>query len=270
MWAPAWLKQFQYWAGEKVLLDPHIVPKLNVVRAELGLPPRRKTTRWWHSPQCILGLFPEWYAPRQPDWPANVHLTQFPLWNERSDEPLSRAVAEFLAAGEPPIAFTPGSGNMFGTEFFRAAADACVSLDRRGMLFTRFSQQIPASLPPNVRHFEYAPFQQVLPRCCAISHHGGIGTTAQAMAAGIPQLIMPLSHDQPDNAHRVRRLHVGDLLAPANYRGPAVTEKLRTLLDDPAVTQACAEVQARYAGVDPYAQACDVLESMIGQDQRLS
>ncbi len=266
--APTWVKKTQYWIGETFFLDPNIMPQLNLVRRELGLKSVRKITSWWHSPQCILGLFPEWYAPPQPDWPGQVQLTQFPLWNERTDEPLPAQVEEFLDAGDPPVVFTPGSANMFGRQFFVAAADACRKLNRRGMLFSRFADHIPGSLPPNVRHFEYAPFRQLLTRCSAISHHGGIGTTAQAMEAGIPQLIMPLSHDQPDNAHRIRRLGIGDWLQPKKYQGPAVAAKLQELLSDPGVAQSCKLVKQRFAKIsDPYAAACNVMESMIGSDR---
>ena len=134
------------------------------------------------------------------------------------------------------------------------------------MLFTRFTDQGPSGLTANVRHFEYAPFRQVLPRCSAVSHHGGIGTTAQALAAGVPQLIMPLSHDQPDNAHRVQKLGVGDFLPPAEYRGPAVADKLRSLIDNEGVSAACDKVARRFNGVNPFWQACQVMESMFGRD----
>ena len=68
-------------AVDRFLLDPVLAPETNAFRGELGLPPvRRLWDRWFQSPQLILGLFPEWFAPPQPDWPPNVHMTGFPLW----------------------------------------------------------------------------------------------------------------------------------------------------------------------------------------------
>jgi UDP:flavonoid glycosyltransferase YjiC (YdhE family) len=265
--APRWLKRLQYWIGERFVLDPNVMPQLNEVRRELQLPAIRQLTRWWHSPQCILGLFPEWYAPPQPDWPVQVQLTNFPMWNERRNEPLPDDVKAFLGDGEPPIAFTPGSGNMFGRQFFAAAAAACQQLGRRGMLFSKFTEHIPANLPAGVQHFRYAPFQTVLPHCCGISHHGGIGTTAQAMEAGIPQLIMPLSHDQPDNARRIQRLGIGDWLPPKKYKPAAVAKKLGKLLAEPQVAASCAAVKQRLTAIqEPYAVPCSVIETLIGRD----
>ena len=113
------------------------------------------------------------------------------------------------AAGEPPIVFTPGSAMYHGQDFFRASVEACKQLNRRGILLTRHAEQIPADLPATIRHFSYAPFSLLLPRAAALVHHGGIGTSAQAMAAGCRQLITPFAHDQFDNADRLRRLGEG-------------------------------------------------------------
>jgi UDP:flavonoid glycosyltransferase YjiC (YdhE family) len=55
---------------------------------------------------------------------------------------------------------------------------------QRGILLTQFPEQLPATLPNGVRHFNYVPFSRVLPCAAAFVHHGGIGTTAQALAAG--------------------------------------------------------------------------------------
>ena len=97
---------------------------------------------------------------------------------------------------------TVGDAIMHGTAFFRAAAAACGLLRERGLLLTKYPHQIPADLPPGVRHVAFAPFRQLLPRCAAIVHHGGIGTTAAALTAATPQLVLPLAWDQPDNARR--------------------------------------------------------------------
>ena len=57
-------------------------------------------------------------------------------------------------------------------------------------------------LPKGVVAFDYAPFSLLFPRAAAIVHHGGIGTTGQAMRSGRPSLVMPCAWDQPDNAER--------------------------------------------------------------------
>jgi rhamnosyltransferase subunit B len=210
-------------AVDRLLIDRLLAGETNAFRAELGLPPvRRLWDRWLHSPQLVRGLFPEWYAPPQPDWPPNVHLTGFPLWDESVHRPPSPELEEFLAAGEPPVIFTAGSAMAQGRDFFRVSAEVCRASGRRGLFLTQFPEQLPQPLPDGVRHFDYVPFSAVLPRAAAFVHHGGIGTTAQALAAGVPQLVVPLAHDQPDNAVRVRRLGVGDFLLPKAYKAATV------------------------------------------------
>lgn len=257
---PSWGRSWIFRLGEWLVIDRISKPETDRFRRELGLPPLNRLTDWWHSPEMVVGLFPDWFAAPQPDWPRQITLTHFPLWDERGLTAVPVELEQFLAAGDPPIAFTPGSAMQFGQEFFSAAAEACRILGRRGMLLSRFTDHIPESLPEQVRHFTYAPFSQILPRCAAIVHHGGIGTTAQGLAAGIPQLIMPLAHDQPDNAARLRRFGVGDWLLPARFRGPALAERLQRLLTSPEVRAACQAYAARFVGRDGPAEASDAIE----------
>jgi rhamnosyltransferase subunit B len=262
-WYPRFLKRFLFWLGDTLLIDRALAPGLNDYRQQLGLPPvRRILTHWWHSPQRILALFPSWYAAPQPDWPPQTRLVGFPLYDERGVEELPAELGDFLAAGSPPLVFTPGSANVQGQDFFRAAVDACERLGRRGLLLTRFPEQLPAPLPPAVRHFAFIPFSQVLPQAAALVHHGGIGTSAQALAAGVPQVVMPLAHDQFDNAERLRRLGVSRTLLPRRFRGPALAQTLDELLSAPETAIRCKEVARRFDGIDAISAACREIEAL--------
>ncbi len=178
---PRWFRRAQYSLADKYL-DRLIGPELNKFRSELGLTPESGFFReWYFSPQLVLGLFPEWFAAAQPDWPANTHLTGFPLWDQAMTMPMPDDAAEFLATGEPPIVFAPGSAMTEGEEFFEAAVQACQQLGRRGMLLTKYTDQLPKRLPSGVQHFSFVPFSQLLPRAAALVHHGGIGTSAHSL-----------------------------------------------------------------------------------------
>jgi UDP:flavonoid glycosyltransferase YjiC (YdhE family) len=133
--------------------------------------------------------------------------------------------------------------------FFRAAVAACESLGARGLLLTKYRHQLPARLPPGVRHCAYAPFRQLLPLCGAIVHHGGIGTTAAALAAGIPQLILPMAWDQPDNAHRVRQLGVGASLGPRQRTAAHLAAALARLMT-PETRARCRAIADRIGEAD--------------------
>jgi UDP:flavonoid glycosyltransferase YjiC (YdhE family) len=192
-------------------------------------------------------------------------LTRFPLYDEDAVRPPDPALERFLAAGEAPILFTPGSANMWAREFFAAALDACRRLGRRAVFATHFPEQLPADLPDSVACFDYIPFSRLFPRCAAVVHHGGIGTTSQALAAGVPQLVMPMAHDQPDQAQRLAAFGVGDSLPPARFRGPAVAEKLGALLASPAVASACAELRRKMEQQMPPEAVAKILIGRLGK-----
>jgi UDP:flavonoid glycosyltransferase YjiC (YdhE family) len=126
-----------------------------------------------------------------------------------------------------------------GAEFFVTALAACRRAGIRALFATKFPATLPA-LPPEILPVTYAPFSTLLPRCAAIVHHGGIGTTSQALAAGIPQLIRPFSHDQPDNAARVRRLGVGECLWPRDFTVENLAAALADSLGDEDRRKKCA------------------------------
>ena len=262
-WMPKALKRSAYWLVDNLVVDPAVGPAVNKLRKDVGLAPVRGIMKdWWHSPQMSIGLFPAWFAPPQPDWPPSLRLTGFPLYDERGAVDVSPGLEEFLRGGESPIVFTPGSAMRHGRPFFEAAIDACQQLGRRGVLLTRFAEQLPPTLPDSVRHYDFVPLTQLLPRAAALVCHGSIGTIAQALAAGVPQLVMPLSHDQPDNAWRSKNLGVGESIKPSRFHGSAVAIKLRVLLESEAIRQKCRSVAAQFQGVDSLSQTCHLIESL--------
>lgn len=257
---PVPLRRWIFRLADLKVVDPLLAPAVNTFRSQFGLKPVSRVIEWWHSPERVLGLFPDWFAPPQADWPPQVELVGFPLYDEQEFHDLPVEVARFLEEGEPPILFTPGSAMRHGQGFFETAVEACRRLGRRGILVTRFSEQVPASLPATVRHVAYVPFSMLFPRCAAVVHHGGIGTTAQALAAGVPQVVMPLAHDQPDNARRLERLGVGRTLLPNRFRAPALARLLRTLLDSGQVASRCRTLAGRLEERDSIERACRGIE----------
>jgi rhamnosyltransferase subunit B len=261
-WAPLAVKKLALRAMS-ASVDALIAPALNNFRAEVGLGPVRDVLiNYWHSPRRVIALFPEWFCPPQPDWPAQTRLAGFPLYDEPDLSPIDSELEAFLRAGEPPIAFTPGSAMWQAHGFFAESADACRRLGRRGLLLTRHRDHLPTTLPPSVIHVHYAPFSQLLPRCAAFVHHGGIGSSAQALASGVRQLVTPFTHDQPDNAARLKRLGVANVLPPTNYTSDLIAARLRRLLESPDVGRCCRLAKSRFAGVDAIGAACDLIEHL--------
>jgi UDP:flavonoid glycosyltransferase YjiC (YdhE family) len=270
LFSPRWLrvpgKRLLDWLLDVLLLDPVMGREINALRTSLGLPRvRRPMYRWLHSPQLVLGLFPEWFAAPQPDWPPQTRLTGFPLYDDPARQEIPKEVEAFLAAGTPPIVFTPGSAMKHGRQFFAESVTACRLLGRRGLLLTRFPEQIPDNLPEGVCHFDYLPLSQVLPRAAALVSHGGIGTVSQALAAGIPQLVMPMAFDQFPNAARLVRLGVARSLPAKAYRGQAVALALADLLTSGDVRNQCQAIARRFQSSEPLEKACLAIEELAGQ-----
>ncbi len=243
---PRWLQRVFWRAVDRFAIDPLIAPALNAWRTELGLAPVSRVFQdWMHSPRRVLGLFPEWFAAPQRDWPPQVRLSGFILDEGAGGRGLDPVVEAFLQAGSPPVVFTPGSANRQAGAFLHAAVEASTRLGVRAILVTPYAEQVPSDLPGDVRHVPYAPFHQLFPRAAAVVHHGGIGTCAQGFAAGVPQLLMPMGFDQPDNAARVARLGAGGWLAPRRFIPDRVARALERLLTDAAVLEACRGLRDR-------------------------
>ena len=177
---------------------------------------------------------------------------------------MSDDVATFLANGSPPIVFTPGSANMHGRKFFEAAVQACGQLNRRAVLLTDFPEQVPTNLPDTVAHFRYVPLDLLLVHASAFVHHGGIGSSSQAMLAGIPQLLMPLAHDQFDNAERIQKLGIGDTIPMRRFTGPRLARVLQRLLESNDVAASCREVASRMTERDGLRRSADAFERLCG------
>ncbi|MBO0698183.1 MAG: glycosyltransferase family 1 protein [Zavarzinella sp.] len=262
-WLRVPLKRLLDWLADVLLLNPTFGHEVNALRTDLGLPAvRRPFHRWTHSPQRVLGLFPDWFAPPQPDWPVQTRLTGFPLYDDPGREGLPKEAEHFLAGGDPPVVFSPGSVMKHGREFFTESVTACRLLGRRGLLLTRFDEQVPGGLPEGVRHFHYLPFSQVLPRAAALVSHGGIGSVSQALAAGVPQLVMPMAFDQFPNATRLEQLGVARSLPVTDYRGPAVARALGELLASPAVADQCRTLAGRFRQRNSLEEACLAIEDL--------
>jgi rhamnosyltransferase subunit B len=262
---PRWLKRAFWSVVDRFLVDPQILPALNRLRATHGLPPVRRVFReWMNSPRQVIGLFPDWFGPRQQDWPAAFQHASFPLWDDPHGGEADPELAAFLDRGSAPVVVSPGTANRHAAPFFDAVRVALTRLEHRGLFLTGYPEQLPPDLPETILVRRYVPFSSVLPRAAAIVHHGGIGTLAQGLAAGRPQLMMPMSFDQPDNAVRAGRLGVARWLAPSRFTPDRVTTALGELIEHTPVARAAARWQGRLRETNGIEIACDLLEREIG------
>jgi rhamnosyltransferase subunit B len=251
------------WAAIDMYADWLLLPETNGFRAELGLSPvRRLFSKWIHSPDLVLGLFPDWFAPPQPDWPPATHLLGFPLFDERGMREVSAEFESFMNAGEPPVVFTAGSFHRNSRAFFETSVGVCPRLGIRGLLLSASPGCIPANLPERVLHLPYVPLSTVLSRASAIVHHGGVGTAGLAFAAGTPQLVVPFTDDQSDNAARIERAGAGIRLPLAAFRQEAAP-RLKELMGSQRIAEACRSLASRMSERNPLAEATRLIENLV-------
>jgi rhamnosyltransferase subunit B len=259
---PKWFKQGLFRLVDGLVLDRSLKQPLNRFRATLGLGPvNRVMHQWMNSPQLVIAFFPEWFAAAQPDWPAHTHAVGFPLWDDTDAAPNPEA-EEFLNAGPAPIVFTPGSAGKTMQRFFRESVKAARYLDLRAMLVTNYPEQVPPDLPPNIRVFGYLPFSRVLPRAALIVYHGGIGTLAQGIKAGIPHLVVPHGYDQFDSGWRVEQLGLGRSIPQSRYRYHRVARTIAGILQSGASAERRREFAARMDSSQAVRRACELIESL--------
>lgn len=259
-WFPDMLKRPILSMVDRFVLDKVLGEKTNEFRAELKLPPvRRIYSHWLRSPQQVIGLFPEWFAARQSDWPQQTSLVGFvralPSANDTS---LSADLLEFVAKGSPPVVFTAGTGMLHAEHFFAESIKACALSGQRGIVLTPFRKQLPETIPSHIHYCDYASFAELFPLASAIVHHGGIGTIAEALAAGVPQIICPTSHDQPDNAARLETLGASLTIKPKDYQAAAVTRYL-SALSSTGIRAQCKQYAQRIDFGNSLSQACDLV-----------
>ncbi len=241
---------------------------VRALRRAQGLPPGDNPLfagKW--SPHLNLALFSPVLQAPQPDWPARMQQTGFAFHDETTPgagvPALPTPVTDFLAAGDPLLVFTLGSAAVhLAGDFYVESARAAQALGRRALLLLG-SNPPPPGCPPTVLAWDYLPYAQIFPLAAAIIHQGGVGTTAQALRAGRPMLVVPFAHDQPDNAARVTRLGAARTLPRHRYTAPRVARELAALLADPAAAARSARLGERIRAETGTAAACDALEALL-------
>jgi len=222
-----------------------------------------------HSPDLVLALFSRVLGQEQPDWPPHTTICGFCFYDaDAGNAALPPHLEAFLAAGPAPLVFTLGSAAVLAAgRFYEFGARAAERLGMRAVLLIGSDKRNRPrhALSEDICVAEYAPYSALFARASIVIHQGGVGTTAQCLRAGKPMLIMPYSHDQPDNARRMRRLKVARSLQRANFTPLRVVRKLRLLLDRPIYQRRAHQMALRLKSEDGAKAACDALEKLLAE-----
>jgi len=229
------------------------------LRKELGLPGNANPLfDGQHSPRMVLALFAQCLAKPQPDWPPHTVVTGFPFYDRHHEQQgMAPELERFLSDGPPPLVFSLGTSAVTAAgDFYTESLEAAHRLGRRAVFLTG---QDPQGLPADAMSIQYASHSELFPRAAAVIHHGGIGTTAQAMRSGRPMLVVPFSHDQFDNGARVKRLGMAGVLYRTRYNSCTAERALRILLEDSRHATAAAAVAAQLEAEHGVETAADAI-----------
>lgn len=235
-------------------------------RREIGLSPKHDPIfDDKYSDLLHLAMFSKVLGKPQPDWHRPTLQTGFCFYDGQKDMgKMPEDLENFLDAGEPPIVFTLGSAAvMDARDFFEQSIEAAKILNRRAVVLYGIFNEPPEGLDENIVGFDYAPYSQLFPRAACVVHQGGVGTTAQVLRAKVPQLIMPYSHDQPDNAERCVRLGVARKISRDDYYDEAAADEIEELLENPSYKENAIEAGKIVRSEHGTKMACDAIETVL-------
>ena len=241
-----------------VMFDRHI----NRHRRALGLDPLRSAL--FGLPlraDGIVVMASPHVIDSPPDWPDNVETTSFVTWDRGAHRPLDPTVEAFLAHGDAPVLVTLGTSSALDpADFFDVAVRATLDQRARALVVTGPAQSPPGLIGLDGVHVtDYASFSAVMPRCRAAIHHAGVGTTVEAIRAGIPEVAVPKGFDQPDTAARIEKLGIG-ITVPWRKRRRGLAPALDRILSEPSFAERAATLGAHVRTEDGASASADVIE----------
>ncbi len=247
---------------------------LRRLRREVGLPRRSGLDLLLgaKSSTATIGLFSPTLAPPQPDHAPGLLIAGHTFHDRFLDgAALPPELEAFLAQGAPPVVFTLGSFvARAGLETYRACLDVAGRLGRRAVVLAHeeIAPQLRAEAHATAHVAAYAPHSAIFPRACAIVHHGGIGTTGQALRAGRPQIVLPHLGDQYDNGARLQRLGVAQVIKGAQMTRDNLARDLAAILDDADCARHAERLGQQLAQEDGARTAAAHIAKLIEQEKR--
>ena len=258
------------WAMTLWLLGRIFDRPVNRIRKEYGLRPYKHWLAMGAdntSARLVAVAVSPVVCPPASDWPEVVRETGFLFWDKPSTWRAPEELAAFFTAPGPIVAVSCGSTSLdmapaFGA-FYRDSIAAVRAAGARALVIGAANAVLPAPPPPDVCALPFAPFSEIYPRCAAVIHHGGIGTAAQALRAGVPQLIVPWGLDQFWTGAQVQRIGTGRVLPHRRYTAAQAAALLGELLRSAGYRQRCAAIALKIGAEDGVGTLCDTIHDLL-------
>jgi UDP:flavonoid glycosyltransferase YjiC (YdhE family) len=273
--APSWLIQrdlggwHNYLSGKAMLqvIWQWYRPFIHAFRQRLGLP-AYSAASFYHTLRStpMLSAYSPSIIPHPADWPKSVHITGYFYPDTPSDWKPSPELEAFLDAGDPPVYI--GFGSMAGRnaeKFANLILEALAKSGQRGLLLTGWGGLRLESVPENVFVVDSAPHSWLFPRMAAVVHHGGAGTTAEGLRAGVPSVIVPFILDQPFWGARVKALGLGPEPIPhKNLTADRLANAITLAVTDPGMKQRADLVGAAIRAENGIDNAIKIVQQYFG------
>ncbi len=259
--------RFSWWLGGMVLRRMVDRP-VNRLRLEWHVPPRANLMWTGNlSPTFTALAVSSALVPRPDDWPEYVHITGFCFWDGSEDWQFPEPLNAFLHGGKPVVAVTAGTvapdERALFVPYYQTSIASILACGARALLINAPDISVSPEQKEDVLQIHFAPFSRIFPMCAAVIHHGGIGTIAQCLRAGVPSLVVPGGMDQPFNAAQVVQRKAGLWIARKRYSIERAGKALRALLEKPTYRERARKMQAQIAQEDGVAALCEAVERVL-------
>jgi UDP:flavonoid glycosyltransferase YjiC (YdhE family) len=214
-------------------------------------------------PTPILCAWSPSVLPPSSDWSSNVHVTGYFFFDSNTGYQPPFELQNFLSKGAPPICISFGSMvNRDADRIDKIVNEALTLTNNRGLVLSGWSD-VKHRVSDNVLYLNAVPHDWLLPQCRAIVHHGGAGTTSAGLRAGIPNIVVPFTADQPFWGRRVHAAGAGP--RPIFVKKLSVEKLIRAILEaeDEAVRTRAQAIGQRIGSEDGVVQAVDLIESCV-------
>jgi len=241
---------------------------VNGVRRAFQVPPR-SNLMWTGnlSPQLTILAVSTAFLPRPDDWPESIKMTGFCFWDRPANWQFPETLKAFLHADTPVVAVTAGSvapeARALFASYYQTSIESILACGARALVINAPETTVLPERRDEVLHIPFVPFSEVFPACAAVIHHGGIGTIAQCLRAGVPSLIVPGGLDQPFNAAQVVQRQAGVWIPRKQYTPRRAERALNALLWKPVYQERVREIRAQILQEDGVATCCTVVEQVL-------
>ncbi len=262
-WVFGFPSQVATWSLREQLFSRLLRSEINEIRLTLGLQAASIENCDFGYPTMGVALWPEWFAESNASSAIRVVPVGFLREDDATEDDFPPEIKGLLNSGKPAVLITAGTGTYIGSEFYEVAAKACELVNFAAIAVMQHSTQRPNDCHHCVSWIGILPFRKLMQHIRAVIHHGGLGTLACAMEAGVPQLVLPKGADRPDNAARLQKLGVAESLPPPKWRPELIAEALMRLVSSPVVAENCRTIADRLRDKDGAEAACEIIEQDV-------